>query len=89
MEHPDFRARIERTQKGILRVTSRLISYVAAVISIHYKDQYYEKYHNQPDARTELFDEQVDFIFKLESTLLPFLREIKDIILAAENEENE
>lgn len=89
MEHPDFRGRIERTQKGILRVTNRLISYVAAVISIHYKDQYYEKYHNQPDARTELFDEQVDFIFKLESTLLPFLKEIKDIILAAEDEENE
>ncbi len=89
MEHPDFRGRIERTRKGELRVTNRLISYVAAVISIHYKDQYYEKYRNQPDVRTELFDEQVDFIFKLEDTLLPFLKEIKDIILAAEDEEDE
>jgi len=89
MEHPDFRERIERTRKGELQLTDRLISYIAAVVSIHYKDQYYEKYHNQPNVRTDLFDEQVDFIFRLENTLLPFLKEIKDFILTQEDEQYE
>lgn len=89
MGHPDFVNRIERTRKGELKVTHRLISYTAAVISIHYKDQYYEKYHNQPEVRTELFDQQVEFIFRLENTLLPFIKELKDIILAADYKENE
>lgn len=89
MEHPDFEERIGRTRKGELRLTERLISYIAAVISIHYKDKYYEKYHNQPDVRTDLFDEQVDFIFRLEKTLLPFLKEIKDLILTEEEEQYE
>ena len=86
MGHPDFRDRIERTRKGELKITQRMISYVAAVISIHYKDQYYEKYHNQPDQRTDLFDQQVEFIFRLEKTLFPFLKEIKDIIVVSEEE---
>jgi hypothetical protein len=89
MEHPDFIERIERNRKGELQLTDRLISYIAAVVSIHYKDQYYEKYHNQPDVRTDLFDEQVDFIFRLENTLLPFLKEIKDLILTKEEEQYE
>jgi len=80
MEHPDFEKRIKRTHQGALKIEDRLISYLAAVISIHYKDQYYEKYRNQPDVRTELFDQQVDFIFKLESALAPFLKEIDDIL---------
>jgi hypothetical protein len=50
------------------------------VISIHYKEQYYEKFKNQPDVRTELFDQKVEFIFRLESTLIPFLKEIENII---------
>jgi len=86
MEHQDFRERIERTRKGELRVTPRMLSYIAAVISIYYKDQYYKKYHSQPDKRTDLFDEQVDFIFRLEKTLLPFLKEIKDIIVGSDDE---
>ena len=89
MDHPDFQERIERTRKGELKITHRLISYLAAVISIHYKDQYYEKYHNQPEVRTELFDQQVEFIFRLESTLIPFLKEIKEMILTSNGEENE
>ena len=89
MKHPDFDNRIERTRIGELKITPRLISYIAAVISIHYKDQYYEKYHNQPDRRTELFDQQVEFILRLESILIPFLKEIKGMIISGENgEEN-
>lgn len=80
MDHPDFQGRVERTRKGELKITNRLLTYLAAVISIHYKDQYYEKYHNQPDARTELFDQQVDFIFRLESTLIPFIKDIGEMV---------
>ncbi|MFB3897114.1 MAG: ATP-binding protein [bacterium] len=87
MEHPDFKERFERTRKGELKVTERMVSYVAAVISIHYKDQYYEKYHNQPESRTDLFDEQVEFVFRLERTLLPFIKEIKSMMLSTELEQ--
>lgn len=79
-DHLDFKDRIKRTHQGELKVNHRLISYIAAVISIHYKDQYYEKFKNQPEVRTVLFDEQVEFIFRLESTLIPFLKEIENII---------
>jgi hypothetical protein len=69
--HSDFQERLDRTRQGQARVTERLVGYLAGVISIHYKDQYYEKYRNQPDRRDQLFDEQVDFICRLESALKP------------------
>lgn len=80
--HPDFKERLKNTRMGELMISRRLVSYIAAVISIHYKDQYYEKYHNQPDIRTELFDQQVEFIFRLENVLAPYLNEIKGLILS-------
>jgi hypothetical protein len=69
--HSDFQERLDRTRQGQARVTERMVGYLAGVISIHYKDQYYEKYRNQPDRRDQLFDEQVDFICRLESALKP------------------
>jgi hypothetical protein len=67
--HPDFQERMTYTRLGQPRVTDRLGSYIAATVSIHYKDQFYAKYGYQPERRDLLFDEQVDFIFRLESAL--------------------
>ena len=69
--HDDFESRLDRSRQGQARVTERLINYLAGVISIHYKDQYYEKYRNQPERRDQLFDEQIDFVCRLEAALIP------------------
>jgi hypothetical protein len=75
--HEDFRSRLDHSRQGQARVTERLINYLAGVVSIHYKDQYYEKYHNQPDRRDQLFDEQVDFICRLETALIPQMGQLQ------------
>jgi hypothetical protein len=67
--HPDFQDRMIYTRQGQPKVTDRLGAYIAATVSIHYKDQFYAKYGYMPDRRDLLFDEQVDFIFRLEAAL--------------------
>jgi len=75
--HADFESRLDHSRQGQARVTERLINYLAGVISIHYKDQYYEKYRNQPERRDQLFDEQVDFICRLEMALIPQIAQLQ------------
>jgi hypothetical protein len=67
--HEDFDGRVGYSRQGELRLTERLVNYLAGVISIHYKDVYYDKYKNQPDRLDRLFDEQIEFIYRLESAL--------------------
>jgi hypothetical protein len=67
--HPDFQERMAYTRLGQPKVTDRLGAYIAATVSIHYKDQFYAKYGYMPERRDLLFDEQVDFIFRLEGAL--------------------
>jgi hypothetical protein len=71
--HTDFQHRLDRSRHGQSRVSERLVGYLANVISIHYKDQYYEKYKNQPARLDQLFDEQVDFVCRLECALRPHI----------------
>jgi hypothetical protein len=75
--HPDFKERMAYTRSGQPKVTDRLGAYIAATVSIHYKDQFYTKYGYMPDRRDLLFDEQVDFIFRLESALREHLPELE------------
>lgn len=67
--HPDFQERMVHTRSGQPKVTDRLGAYIAATVSIHYKDQFYAQYGYIPERRDLMFDEQVDFIFRLESAL--------------------
>ena len=71
--HADFQDRLNHSRQGQARVTERLVGYLANVISIHYKDQLYKKQGNQPERLDQLFDEQVDFICRLESALGPHI----------------
>lgn len=75
--HPDFQERMVYTRLGQPKVTERLGAYIAATVSIHYKDQFYAKYGYMPERRDLLFDEQVDFIFRLESALREYLPELE------------
>ena len=67
--HPDFQERMVYNRQGQPKVTERLGAYIAATVSIHYKDQFYSQYGYIPERRDLLFDEQVDFIFRLEAAL--------------------
>ena len=67
--HPDFQERMVYNRQGQPKVTDRLGAYIAATVSIHYKDQFYARYGYMPERRDLLFDEQVDFIFRLEAAL--------------------
>lgn len=71
--HPDFQERMIYTRQGQPRVTDRLGAYIAATVSIHYKDQFYKQYGYIPERRDLMFDEQVDFIFRLEGALREYL----------------
>lgn len=86
--HPDFQERMTYNRQGQPKVTDRLSAYIAATVSIHYKDQFYAQYGHIPERRDLLFDEQVDFMFRLESALrehLPALeRELAQQKKAAE-----
>lgn len=72
-EHPDFLERLEineswRGRKWWLKVTQRLITYLAGQITIHYKDTLQTRYW-QPEYKKELFDDLVEFIYKFEGML--------------------
>jgi len=75
--HPDFQERMTYTRQGQPKVTDRLGAYIAATVSIHYKDQFYDKYGAAPDRRESLFDEQVDFMFRMEAALREHLPELE------------
>lgn len=71
--HGDFKERMAFTRQGGPKFTDRLGAYLAATVSIHYKDQFYQRYGRQPERRDQMFDEQVEFMCRLEAGLRPHL----------------
>lgn len=71
--HPDFQARMIYSRQGRPKFNDRLGAYLSATVSIHYKDQFYERYGRQPERRDQMFDEQVEFMCRLEAALRPQL----------------
>ncbi len=69
LAHPDFKERLAYTRQGQPKISDRLGAYVAALITRHYKDQFYHTGGTAPDHREALFDEQLDFTFRLESAI--------------------
>jgi hypothetical protein len=87
--HPQFGERVKTTRTGRMKMTDRLISYVAGVVSIHYKDAFYEKYRRQPDKRTQLFDDQLEFVCRMEVSLQNIKAEIQSMLDSSEEEQGE
>lgn len=71
--HPDFQGRMIYSRQGRPKFNDRLGAYLAATVSIHYKDQFYQRYGRQPERRDQMFDEQVEFMCRLEAALRPHL----------------
>ena len=75
--HPDFSERMSYSRQGRPRFTDRLGAYLAATVSIHYKDQFYQRYGRQPERADQMFDDQVAFMCRLEAALRPRLPELQ------------
>ncbi len=85
--HPDFRDRLIHNRQGRARFTDRLGAYLAATVSIHYKDQFYVRYGRQPQRRDQMFDEQVAFQCRLEAALRPHLARLQQEYIGETSEE--
>jgi hypothetical protein len=77
--HPDFAERVKRTNQGEMKITERLVSYLASEIAIQYKDKFFAVRGKQPDVqaimnhRKDLFVDIIDFSYQLEKILQPFV----------------
>lgn len=77
--HPDFQERVKRTYQGELKITERLVSYLASEIAIQYKDKFFSVRGKQPEvqaimnSRKDLFVDIINFSYQFESLLQPFV----------------
>lgn len=70
--HPDFLARKHSTRDGDITISARLANYLAGVISSEYKELIYKQKKLEPE-RKKVLDEQIDFIFRFEELMKPFI----------------
>jgi hypothetical protein len=69
-KHPDFEARVSQFRDGQLKITPRLITYLAGEITVHYKDKLQQK-QGQAVYNVEMFENLVEFIYKFEDMISP------------------
>lgn len=82
LNHPDFKARVAHTKEGDLgqmKISPRLASYLAAVISSQYKEQFYQQKRLEPE-RSKVLQEQIDFIFRFEELMKDYINQSLDSI---------
>lgn len=63
--HVDFKERVRRSHQGEMKITERLISYLASEVAVHYKDKFFETRGKQPEVQSILNSRKgtfVDFI---------------------------
>lgn len=69
-KHSDFQTRLSHTNRGESKITERLLGYIAGEITIHYKDEFYNKHQNgQPEYNKNMFIGMAEFIYQLEDAL--------------------
>lgn len=66
--HPDFEDRLKISRQGEMKITQRLITYLAGEVTVHYKDVFHQK-HGQPLYNKKMFSDLVQFVYKFESML--------------------
>lgn len=91
--HPDFMERVKRTYHGEMKITERLVSYLASEIAIQYKDKFFSVRGKQPEVqailnqRKDSFVNLIDFSYQFESILQPFVG--KNLLTLEAGEVNE
>jgi len=77
--HPDFQERVKRTHQGEMKITERLVSYLASEIAIQYKDKFFAVRGKQPEVqaimnkRKDLFVDIIDFSYQFEKMLQSYV----------------
>jgi len=77
--HPDFQERIKRTNQGEVKITERIVSYLASEIAIQYKDKFFAVRGKQPEVqailnqRKDSFVNLIEFSYQFETILQPFV----------------
>lgn len=73
-QHPNYKERLDTSStKGEIKFSARLISYLSGQLAIYCRDEYYKKIKQQPEANQDLFVDVVDFIYKIETVLSPYI----------------
>lgn len=67
-KHPEFEKRMDHFRGGGLKISQRLITYLAGEITVHYKDRYYTK-TSQPAYNKRMFESLVESIYLFEELL--------------------
>ncbi len=71
-KHPDFQERLTHNRQGVSKISDRLLGYIAGEITVHYKDEFYNKRQNgQPEYSKRMFADMVEFIYMYENLLAP------------------
>ena len=71
-KHEDFQRRVRPSRQGDSKITHRLLAYIAGEITVHYKDQFYNKHENgQPEYNKNMFISMAEFMYQLEDMLAP------------------
>ncbi len=71
-KHDDFQRRVRPSRQGDSKITHRLLAYIAGEITVHYKDQFYNKHENgQPEYNKNMFVSMAEFMYQLEDMLAP------------------
>ncbi len=93
--HPDFQERVKRTYQGEMKITERLVSYLASEIAIQYKDKFFAVRGKQPEVqaimnhRKDLFVDIVNFSYQFETILQPFVgKNLLTLETVGDSEEN-
>ena len=56
VSHPDFVERLKKTRVGKETFDSRLLSYLAAIVSAHYRDLTYQQLGSRPESCSDMLD---------------------------------
>ena len=73
-KHPDFDKRLDKSsRKREVKITARLINYLAGQLAIYCRDEYYKKTKQQPEVNQDLFTDIVDLICEIESGLSEYV----------------
>lgn len=71
-KHDDFQKRVRPSRQGDSKITNRLLAYIAGEVTVHYKDQFYNKHENgQPEYNKAMFVSMAEFMYQLEDMLAP------------------
>ena len=69
VSHRDFQNRLKRNRLGKEQFDDRLLSYLATLVSAHYRELAYQQLGTTPESCNEIFCDMIDIYVRLEEHL--------------------